>query len=167
MVVRRFEQLYEYLGIKNGNAVKFDDDYLHALSKQSILYDYSMQLVDNLKKANKRIFLITNGVTKVQEGRIKGSPIEPYFEQVFISEQMGVAKPQKLFFDLVAQKIKNYNHSRAIVIGDSLTSDIQGANNANLPCVWLNWDNANPPPSLNITFEAKSLKQVETFLLNN
>lgn len=166
LVVRRFAQFLDAVHAV-GNAQKMNDDYLTALSKKSILFKDTLPLLEKLKGAGKRIFIITNGVTKVQEGRLKDSPILPYLEQVFISEQMNVSKPQKLFFDLVAQKIEGYTPENALVIGDSLTSDIQGANNAGLDCVWLNPENAPNDKGLKVTFEAKSLDEIGEFILNN
>ena len=166
LVVRRFAQFLEAVHAV-GNAQKMNDDYLTALSKKSILFKDTLPLLEKLKGAGKRIFIITNGVTKVQEGRLKDSPILPYLEQVFISEQMNVSKPQKLFFDLVAQKIEGYTPENALVIGDSLTSDIQGANNAGLDCVWLNPENAPNDKGLKVTFEAKSLDEIREFILNS
>lgn len=166
IVVRRFEQFLDALGIK-GDAVKMNDDYLNALSTKSILFEETIPLVTKLKEAGKRIFIITNGVTKVQLGRIKDSPLKPFLEEHFISERMNVSKPQKLFFDLVAKQIKDYSPNSAIVIGDSLTSDIQGANNAGLDCIWLNMDGKKAPDNLRITFEAKNLPEIGEFLLKN
>ena len=166
LVVRRFAQFLEAVHAV-GNAQKMNDDYLTALSKKSILFKDTLPLLEKLKGAGKRIFIITNGVTKVQEGRLKHSPILPYLEQVFISEQMNVSKPQKLFFDLVTQKIEGYTPENALVIGDSLTSDIQGANNAGLDCVWLNPENAPNDKGLKVTFEAKSLDEIGEFILNS
>ena len=164
IVVRRFEQFLSAIGA-SADPVKMNEDYLDALSKKSILFDQAIPLVSALKNAGKRIFIITNGVTKVQRGRLKDSPILPYLEDVFISEQMNVAKPQKLFFDLVAQKIPGFKKENAIVIGDSLTSDIQGANNAELDCIWLNQDGAKNTKGLRITFEAHSLPEIANYLL--
>jgi YjjG family noncanonical pyrimidine nucleotidase len=166
IVVRRFEQLLSALNITGADASKMNDDYLNALSTKSILFEDTIPLLERLKKAGKRIFIITNGVTKVQLGRIKGSPLEAYVEKLFISEQMGVSKPQKLFFDLVANEITNYVPQRALVIGDSLTSDIQGANNAGLDCVWLNQDNKIAPEKYSINFTAFNLAQIGDFILS-
>lgn len=167
IVVRRFEQFLSHLNLPTENAQKMNEDYLDALSTKSILFDQTIPLLERLKQAGKRIFIITNGVTKVQLGRIKGSPLLNYVEQLFISESMGVSKPQKLFFDLVAQKIEGYDKDKTLVIGDSLTSDIQGANNANLPCVWLNLDGGINDKNLKITFEAKCLPEIGDFILSN
>jgi YjjG family noncanonical pyrimidine nucleotidase len=166
IVVRRFEQFLEAVNA-NGDATKMNDEYLTALSKKSILFNDALPLLKTLKANGKRIYIITNGVTKVQEGRLHGSPIEPYLDGVFISEQMNVSKPQKLFFDLVAERIENYSPERALIIGDSLTSDIQGANNASLDCVWLNPENAPNDKGLKVTFEAKTLPEIGEFILNS
>lgn len=166
LLVRRFEQFYAALNIQSGDPVKFNREYLSALSTKNILFDYALTLVKNLKNAGMRIFLITNGVTSVQDGRISASPIKDYLDGVFISEQLGVCKPEKLFFDLIAKRIENYDKKRTIVIGDSLTSDIRGAINAGLDSIWLNLKNAPYPKNMNITFEAKSLKEVEKILLS-
>ncbi len=166
IVVRRFEQFLCALNITGANASKMNDDYLNALSTKSILFEETLALLERLKNAGKRIFIITNGVTKVQLGRINGSPLQNYVEKLFISEQMGVSKPQKLFFDLVANEISNYNPQKALVIGDSLTSDIQGANNAGLDCIWLNQDNKIAPAKYNITFTATTLAQIGDFILS-
>lgn len=167
LLVRRFEQFYEALEINDGNPEKFNNDYLVALSSKAVAFDYAETLLKNLKNANKRIYLVTNGVTSVQNGRISSSPIQKYIDGIFISEQLGTCKPQKLFFDLIANKIENYDKSRAIVIGDSLSSDIRGANNAGLDNIWLNIKHLQRPADINITFEANSLEEIENILLNN
>lgn len=166
IVVRRFEQLLQRLNLPYDNASQMNEDYLNALSTKSILFEDTIPLLERLQKAGKRIFIITNGVTKVQLGRINGSPLQKFVEELFISEQMGVSKPQKLFFDLVANKINGYNQTSALVIGDSLTSDIQGANNAGIDCVWLNLDNKTAPSHYSINFTATNLQQIGDFILS-
>ena len=79
---------------------------------------------------------------------------------------MGVSKPQKLFFDLVANAIENYSPDKTLVIGDSLTSDIQGANNAGLDCIWLNQDGKIADKKYKINFTATSLAQIGDFILS-
>lgn len=166
IVVRRFEQFLQAINF-SADAKKMNEDYLTSLSEKSILFDDALPLVKMLKDAGKRIFIVTNGVTKVQVGRMENSPLRPYIERIFISEQMGVSKPQKLFFDLVEKEISGFTKERAIVIGDSLTSDIQGANNASLDCIWLNQEQAPLKEGLKVTFIATSLAKVGEFLLKN
>ena len=79
------------------------------------------------------IDIITNGTSETQRLRIADSGLACYFSNVFISEEMGCRKPEKRFFDLVFQAIGPEKRDRAIVLGDSLTSDMQGGRNAGLP----------------------------------
>lgn len=79
------------------------------------------------------ICVITNGTTETQRLRIEDSGLSHYFDHVFISEEMGCKKPEKRFFDQVFAVIGEEKRSRAIVLGDSLTSDMQGGRNAGLP----------------------------------
>lgn len=79
------------------------------------------------------VYVITNGTTETQNLRIADSGLAHYFDGVFISEEMGCKKPEKRFFDGVFARIGPEKRSRAIVLGDSLTSDMQGGRNAGLP----------------------------------
>ena len=79
------------------------------------------------------VYVITNGTTETQNLRIADSGMAQYFDGVFISEEMGCKKPEKQFFDKVFEKIGPEKRNRAIVLGDSLTSDMQGGRNAGLP----------------------------------
>lgn len=111
--------------------------YIENLSTLGILIPGAVDFVKTLSDAAK-IYIITNGIARVQHGRFKNCPLLPYIRQIFISEEVGFAKPDKAFFDRVAEMIPDFDAKEAIVIGDSLTSDIQGANNASLACIWYN-----------------------------
>jgi 2-haloacid dehalogenase len=84
----------------------------------------------------------------------------------FISEEMGCAKPEKRFFDLVAAAIPDFDPASAIVIGDSLSSDIQGGINAGLDTCWYNPHGKPAPPNMNITHTVTDLKDILPILLN-
>ena len=79
------------------------------------------------------VYVITNGTTETQNLRIADSGLASYFDGVFISEEMGCRKPEKAFFDKLFEIIGPEKRERAIVLGDSLTSDMQGGRNAGLP----------------------------------
>ena len=79
------------------------------------------------------MYIITNGNTHTQIPRLAQCGLAPFFKKNFISEEMGCRKPEKRFFDLVFQAIGPEKRDRAIVLGDSLTSDMQGGRNAGLP----------------------------------
>ena len=80
-----------------------------------------------------RVYVITNGAAETQRLRIEDSGLADQFDGVFISEELGCRKPERVFFDRVFDVIGPELRSRAIVLGDSLTSDMQGGRNAGLP----------------------------------
>ena len=90
-----------------------------------------------------RLFLASNGTAAVQQGRLNSAGLYPYFEQVFISQEMGYNKPAREFFDACFARIPGFDPARAIMVGDSLTSDILGGKNAGLPAVWVNPEGKN------------------------
>jgi len=165
ILVKRFEEFFTYLNMDVSPAKQMHEVYTDNLSKVSILFDDALPMIERLYNSGKRLFIITNGIMKVQKGRVFPSPIFKYLENIFISESMGVSKPQKKFFDLVAKEIPNFDASKAIVIGDSLTSDIQGANNAGLDCIWFNPEKATAPEQYEITYNVSNFKQMQEILL--
>ena len=83
--------------------------------------------------AQYKIFIVTNGNTEIQKRRIAASGMAQYFDRVFISEQMGCKKPDKLFYDKVFAEIGEAYRTQSIMIGDSFSSDMQGGRNAGIP----------------------------------
>lgn len=117
------------------DALALNDLYVGFLSEAAILLPGAEDLIRRLS-AEASIYIITNGLSRVQHGRFDRSPLTPYVKDVFISEELGANKPDKLYFDRVIARIPGFDRARAVVIGDSLTSDIKGANNAGLHAVW-------------------------------
>ena len=78
------------------------------------------------------MFLCSNGTAKVQAGRIASAGIAGYFEKIFISEDIGHDKPSREYFDACCAQIPGYDPRYAIMVGDSLTSDILGGINAKI-----------------------------------
>ncbi len=142
LITREELQTKRYIRFANEFSLTIDpkstnERYISHLSKIGTLIPGAHEFVRTLSK-KAELYIITNGLARVQVGRFKNNPLVPYIRDIFISEIVGASKPEKLFFDRVAQKIPNFDPKQAIVIGDSLTSDIKGANNAGLPCIWFN-----------------------------
>ena len=83
------------------------------------------------------IAIITNGVKTTQISRISSTDLNNYFEELFISEEIGFEKPSVNYFEYVLDHIEEKDKTRILVIGDSISSDIKGAYNANLDAVWI------------------------------
>lgn len=135
---RRFERLFAQLGIeKSGD--EGDRIYQSFLCKQTWLIMNAEEVCQILNKTTK-IAIVTNGVGKTQKMRIEQSRINRYISGLFISEDVGYQKPDTRFFEYVFDKleIKKSDLRNVLLVGDSLTSDIQGAKNAKIDSCWFN-----------------------------
>ena len=149
----------------DGDPVLMARDYESTLGKQTCLLDGALELIQALH-GKCELYIVTNGITAVQQSRFAGCALAPYFDQCFISEQMGCAKPEKRFFDLVAASIPHFDSKEAIVIGDSLSSDILGGINAGLDTCWFNPKGKNAPADMDITYTVTRLSDIQHIVLD-
>lgn len=119
------------------NVGLFAETYLKNLSKDTRLIDHAHSVVQTLARTHS-LAIITNGMTKVQRPRLEQSSIGKYFDYILISEEVGVSKPSEEIFALLFDAIGQPNRSKVLMIGDSLSSDIQGARNYGLQSIWYN-----------------------------
>lgn len=121
----------------------FNHDYLLYLAEGYAFMPHCRELLEALHEKC-RVYVVTNGDTYAQESRIARSGLAHLFDGVFISEQLGCRKPEKVFFDRVFSIIGNDCRSRAILVGDSLSSDMQGGRNAGIAtCYYGRAENAD------------------------
>lgn len=146
------------------DATRLAECYLAALATKSFLLDGALEVCRTLASSC-RLYIITNGIASVQHGRLDPSPIRPYFQALFISDELGAEKPDKAFFDKVAEKIPDFDPADTLVIGDSLSSDIRGGINAGLDTCWLNPSGAQVPCDMEITYTVKRLEDAIPLVL--
>lgn len=113
-------------------------DYLRGLGEGVYPLPHAEAVCRELKRRGHRMYIVTNAVASVQRSRLRGSVFAALFEGAFISEEAGAAKPSREYFDYVRRQLPGMTDEKSLVIGDSLSTDIQGANNAGLPCCWFN-----------------------------
>ena len=161
---RRFELLFERYGI-TADAKKTSATYIALLEEKAYLYDGAIELCKYLSD-RADAYIVTNGTLSVQESRLKKSGLLPYFKDVFISEKIGYAKPDPRFFEYAAERIPNFPKEKAVIIGDSLSSDIAGGIAYGIDTVWYSPDNKPVPAELadKITFVARSYAEIKDFL---
>ena len=128
---RRFAQLFAKYRLE-AEPVAANAYYKDRLWRHRCFKPGCEELLRRLKP-HCEICIVTNGATETQHLRIADSGLAHYFDHVFISEEMGCRKPEAQFFDRIFQIIGPEKRSRAIVLGDSLSSDMQGGRNAGLP----------------------------------
>lgn len=134
--IRRFELLFAELGI-DCSAETATGIYEAQLAVGHYYIDGAQTLLETLSKT-RRLYLVTNGTASVQRSRIESAGLQRYFQDFFISEEIGFDKPHREFFTYCFARIPDFRRREAVLIGDSLTSDIQGGKNAGLCTVWFN-----------------------------
>lgn len=134
--IRRFELLFKekHLSLSAAEAAK---TYETLLSQGHYFIDGAEELLEALSQTY-RLYLVTNGTLVVQKGRLKSSGISRYFKNIFISEEIGYNKPSMEYFQHCFSQIPDFSKENTVIIGDSLTSDIQGGINAGIRTIWFN-----------------------------
>lgn len=129
------------------------------------LYDSAYILIDNLKKKNIKLGIITNGVAQAQQCKIKCLKIANMFDVIIYARKWGKSyeKPNKKPFD-EALKILNFDKSEVLFVGDNPLTDILGAENAGIKSIrFINGYMKNIKSTC--INNIKDLYQVEDFLL--
>ena len=111
-----------------------------------------------------RLYIVSNGTAKVQEGRIGSSGIAKYMDGIFISQILGANKPDKQFFDTCFAEIPDFSLSETVIIGDSLSSDIKGGINAGITTVWFNPKGIENDNDIKPDYTIKELSEVPGLL---
>ncbi len=160
--IERFNRLIKKLEIKS-NAKELCNMYVQYLGDGSFLYKESEDLLNYLSK-NYKIGIITNGLADVQHRRIRNSIVGHYFEDVVISDEIKIAKPNPAIFDHALNNLNHTNKQSVLMIGDSLNSDIKGGINAGIDTCWFNQHNKVNSSNINPTYEINNLLQLKNIL---
>ena len=158
LLVERFRRYLAITG-ERADPEALNRDHLRALGEGAMLLPGAEELCRVLSRDH-RLYLLTNAVASVQKTRFANSAIAPYFPGVVSSAEVGGGKPDSAYFDYVFHAVPGLARDNALVIGDSLTSDIQGANNAGLPCCWFNPKGQPRPQGLRIDYEIRTLEEL-------
>ena len=162
ILTRRFDILFGELGVNCSSALA-RQTYEHFLGQGHYFIPGAEELLEALAPRYD-LYLASNGTAAVQAGRIASAGIAPYFREIFISEQMGLHKPQKEFFDACFAAIPGFHREEALIIGDSLTSDIRGGNNAGIRTCWFNPQGKPQLEDVRVDYEVSALSQIPPLL---
>jgi len=137
LVNTRFSKLFSHFGIEK-DGIYLAEHYQFYLAQQGQVFSGAMELLDSLIDRGYELYAATNGITTIQTGRLEQSGIAPFFKEIFISEQLHTQKPDAAFYEKIGARIPNFDKKYALMIGDSLSADIQGGNNAGIDTIWYN-----------------------------
>ena len=155
---RRFDELLKFLG-KEGEPLALNHYYQQRLGAQSIMLPGAEEMCRTLAERC-TLYILTNGMHTAQVGRFEKSPIKVYIKDMFISEDMGCQKPDKEYYDKVFALIGLEDKSRAVMVGDSLTSDIQGGINGGVDTIWYNPRRKPFDPNIMPTYTAYTMEDI-------
>jgi len=119
------------------DGIEWENEYRELLGNGCQLVEGALDVCQSLS-ASHRLFVITNGITQTQIKRLKKSGLYEYFEDIFDSQSIGYQKPSKEFFDYVMTHINDFKKDEALIIGDSLNTDIKGGLLSEIDTCWIN-----------------------------
>ena len=159
VLINRFVETFKELNLSLDKVEVVSNLYEEYLKLGFFVVPHAVEVLEQLQ-AKCKLYVVSNGVAEIQNSRMKGSGLEKYFLQRFVSEEVGYPKPQVEYFDYCFKHIDGFDNSKTLIIGDSLTSDIQGGVNAGIDTCWFNpWHNANNS-KLTPTYEISDLRQI-------
>ena len=159
VLINRFELTFRDLNLPSDKAKHTGDLYEEYLKDGFFVVPHAVEVLTALQDTC-RLYIVSNGVAEIQNSRMKGSGLEKYFLDRFVSETVGYPKPQIEYFNYCFGHIDNFDKSKTLIIGDSLTSDIQGGVNAGIDTCWFNPKHLNNASELAPTYEIDDLRQL-------
>ena len=154
----RFKEFFDTLKLK-GYSDSIKDEYQNLLGEGFFVIDGAEDILKKLSKSC-ILYCVTNGIYTTQISRFKGSGLDKYFKEIFVSEKVGHQKPKKEFFDYVEKNIDRFEKKHSLIIGDSLSSDIKGGNNAGIDTCFYNPKKLKNNTDIKPTYEIKDLKEL-------
>ena len=162
VVVGRFEILFSQLGM-DADPLAFSKAYEHNLAQGHFFLPGAEEAVKALSKKY-RLFLASNGTASVHKGLMTSANLYPYFEQVFVSQDIGYNKPAREYFQGCFDRIPDFDPNKAMIVGDSLTSDILGGIRAGIRTCWVNPEHSPAREDIPADFQIESITQLEALL---
>ena len=159
----RFKQLFERLSIA-GDSDAFSEAFLKNLIRETTFLAGAKELLEKLRN-RVGLLLLTNGFANVQHARITRLGLEETFDHVIISEEVGVAKPDRAIFDIAFERMGCPDKGSVLIVGDSLSSDIHGGADYGIATCWFNPDQVSNTTGIKPTYEIRHLSEVADLLV--
>ncbi len=163
LVVARFVDFLRETGL-SGDPEEINRLYFENLGQGGALLPGALELVRDLAQRY-QLYIVTNGNAATQKPRLAHSGLMDYVKEYFVSEDAGATKPDKRYFDYVFARIPGLSKESALLIGDSPTSDMLGAQNAGVDSLWYNPKGEPLPEGIAVTYQSESFEGIRNLLL--
>ena len=163
VLVGRYRDFFSELGIDPDLAEPFNARYQVSLGDTVAYRDDSLEIVKTLH-GKVRQYVVSNGTVIAQTKKLQRSHLGEWMDGVFLSEELGAEKPSPRFFEQVFAALPDIPKEDMLIVGDSLTSDMQGGLNAGVPTCWYNPQSLPRPADMAIAFEIQNLQQIYDLL---
>ncbi|WP_156299695.1 YjjG family noncanonical pyrimidine nucleotidase [Streptobacillus canis] len=161
LVNTRFAISFKHFGIdRDGKELSIK--YTKKIGKQGVEIEGASEFLEKIKD-DYDIYAATNGITEIQNNRLKNANITKYLKKVYISQELGHGKPSKEFFEYL-EKDLGFEKKEVLMIGDSLSADILGANNYGIDSIWFNNKNSENNTGIEPTYEAHNFDDILNIL---
>lgn len=166
VLIGRFRTLFEELEIAQYQAEDIEGYYQEKLGSVAFILNNADQVIRRLKEKGFKQFVLTNGVNRTQANKMKLSGLDQLVDGVFVSELIGYPKPRKEYYDacFLSPALEGIDRSECLIVGDSLTSDIKGANNAGIANCWYNPTGTVNDKDVTVDYEICSLEELYPIL---
>lgn len=161
--VRRFEQFLDKIGRSDLDAQTMATAFTDSLGRQSVPVDGAIEAVSRWSRMVP-VIVVTNGIARVQHGRMDASELRHYIRGMVVSEEIGAAKPDPRMIEMGMEMAGVRDRSRVLMLGDSLSSDIAAAANAGVDACWYNPKGKENAKNLPVRYEIRSLDEVDAIL---
>lgn len=159
VLTERFIEFFKSENIDFNLIDEFNDEYQIRLGDKAFFCDNAFETINSLKGEYKQ-YAVTNGTIVAQQRKLTQSGLINIFDDVFISDEIGFEKPNIEFFKAVQEKIGKFKKQEVMIIGDSLSSDMKGGNNAEILCCWYNPHNTANKNDIKIDYEIKDIADI-------
>lgn len=162
VVSTRFSILFKEYG-EEVDGILFENNYRSYLEEGDQLMQGAFEFINQIQ-SEYDLYIVTNGISKTQDKRLRNAGLHALFKDIFVSEDMGFQKPMKEYFDYVFERIPNFSFEEGLIIGDSLSADIKGGYVAGIDTCWFNPEKKSNNSEIVPTYEVQNFEELYALL---
>lgn len=162
VVNTRFSILFKEYG-EEVDGILFENNYRSYLEEGNQLMEGALQFINQIQ-SEYDLYIVTNGISKTQDKRLRNAGLHALFQDIFVSEDTGYQKPMKEYFDYVFERIPNFVLEEGLIIGDSLSADMKGGYVAGIDTCWFNPERKLNDSGIIPTYEVHNFEELYALL---